>query len=520
MPPVWINIPMFPEPGQPHAFADRSAELRSLYMALVSAGNAVRAGDRHVHHKHVVYGYEGVGKSALILQVLKQIRGDVLPGDSGQRIDWPDNIPHPDDPHKWIVLRLSGKNHANIAALRDGIAGQIRQEQQEESLPTLDMVRTLHGQAHHRVPTALGQSFLHRLLRREKDLYDQVRSSLTELAETLDSFARWQGGVRRDVLRQYHDKGTERQASGRAGIKAGLTASVAGPLSAEGEAGLETAVDIIHKHGAGSHDHTEYERTWRIDAQMLTDALNKFFRSTREARLPTLLILDDFDEFASSQGPSVRQRAQVLDWLLGPFSQLQPTCLVVGLRAEYVHGDTRRQYVRTHVPALSRTNLVQVIEAWSEVQTPVMESASIGYLTGLGAQLMSDFDKLGEQHFDPAQTPVAMPFRVLQAVRRLSTQGADVTEPARELWRRYIRDSFSSHAVRALDGVARRMPKGDILDCAAGRPLARKPYDDVPQRDLDALAEDELLRPAMASDPNNHNIIIDPLAAYLRVARE
>jgi len=76
----WISIPSYAEPGRPHAFANREHQLAALYQRLVQAGNAVRDGHDAVHTKHVVFGYMGVGKSALILQALGMIRGDLQGG--------------------------------------------------------------------------------------------------------------------------------------------------------------------------------------------------------------------------------------------------------------------------------------------------------------------------------------------------------------------------------------------------------------------------------------------------------
>ena len=101
----WINIPMFADLDEPQVFVGRREELAVLYRGLVQAGNAVRQGRFGIHRKFVIHGYLGVGKSALIMETLRLLREG--PGDAqGQTAD----LPTPEDPERWLILRISGKH--------------------------------------------------------------------------------------------------------------------------------------------------------------------------------------------------------------------------------------------------------------------------------------------------------------------------------------------------------------------------------------------------------------------------
>src|SRR5262249_50232321 len=153
--------PSAAQPGQLHAFVNREEELGRLYTGMISAGNALAAGQEGGISRHfAVVGPKGVGKSALVLQALGMVRDEVV---AGQRLPLPPDLIQPVDRHRWLVLCLSGKH---VSAM-EGIADAIRRD----ILSILDDVREgIRSQAervldlpfyHHLFPTREGALFDH-----------------------------------------------------------------------------------------------------------------------------------------------------------------------------------------------------------------------------------------------------------------------------------------------------------------------------------------------------------------------
>lgn len=71
------------------------------------------------------------------------------------------------------------------------------------------------------------------------------------------------------------------------------------PESAEGEAALKLSGNYIREWTSMFKASATMERESIISADLVTDALNAFFKTTDKAGIPTILVLDDFDEFAS-----------------------------------------------------------------------------------------------------------------------------------------------------------------------------------------------------------------------------
>ena len=522
----WLDIPDAAQPGQRHAFADRELQLQGLYRALVEAGNAVRDGQIGVRHRHVVHGYKGVGKSALILQTLGLLRGELVIQGPGQHTDVDQaSLGKPRDVQRWLVFHLSGKHVSSIEALSEEIASGGRAALEEVTdkpadPAALDIARRIHQSANRQLEHAVELPFFHKHLHKEQSkLYDQVKEALGALVHTLNYVAAWRGSIRTDRLNQRHSELSEVQRVAQ--IRAELAArfGVSGGDSAA-RVGLDAAARLIHKHWAtlSSEMSSELERKWRVDARLVSEALNEFFQATDNAQLPTLLVLDDFDEFSSDIGTSHDQRAGVLRTILGPFQKLAPTCMVIGLRSEYLHEDIRRVFDETPVPAMSRAQFARVVEAWTEVQKPALASEHVSSLNALVRHLLAGFDHLPDSYdFDHQYTPIAVPFTLLRIVRHLASIGASTGTPPAKLLRRYVRDKLQLQAQRALGKLIARMPESDILDCAAALPLDPTPYDLRPI-ERRALERSGLWRPAIAADVEDDSIVIDPLAAYIKVA--
>ena len=254
------------------------------------------------------------------------------------------------------------------------------------------------------VPEALQLAPLHRLLRtRDAQLYAQVRAELRELATAIEQAAR---------------------------------------NSANAPAGANQAAD----------ERLASERHQRDEAHNLVEVLNRFFRTASLAGLPTLLVLDDFDDIASATEVSAAARARILAAVLSEFSQLAPTCLVLSLRSEFMIDTILRQYRRLYLAPLSRSDARTMLGIWAQTQRPALDAETTLRLQELGDRFLTAFDP---------DEPAVVPFRFLQLVAWIANnlliyhlQDAD---PEKMLWR-YFNSKYPLHAVRALRRVVQLMP--------------------------------------------------------------
>lgn len=466
----WINIPMIADTGEELAFVQRREELAVLYRGMVEAGNSLRAGRLGVHRKFVVHGYLGVGKSALVLQALRMIRepmsADGIAADLG--------LPPPEDPERWLILRVSGKHVFGLDGMVDSLRRNVLDD--ETAQPVVDelhpesrlaLYAEVHQQVASAVPDVLQLSPLHRLLRtRESQLYEQLRADLRELAKAIDH----------------------------------ITYQVATAETSESGAAASEGREAAH------------ERRERDEAHILVEVLNRFFRTASAAGLPTLLILDDFDDIAVASGASAERRARMLSSLLSEFTQLAPTCMVLTLRSEYMNDSVLRQYRRIYLPPLNRTDARIILGIWAQAQHPPLDAETTQRLQELGDRFLKSFD---------VEEPVVVPFRFLQLVTWLANnlliyQLQDADEEKMLL--RYFGSKYPLHAVRALRHVVELMPPEHIAACANASPLEGAPYAALTPHERLALERSSLLRPAVASDPTDPRLVLDPLCAFLRAA--
>lgn len=516
----WINIPLTAQPGQPHAFVNREDALAQLYLGLVEAGNAVRRGVPNVAHKVLVHGYMGVGKSALINQALGMLRGDLFPQPeqliSGQRIFVDPDLPRPEQPQRWIILRFSGKRISNIDALPEAIQRAVAEEQlgavRPEPVPAevlLSFVEDVGQGARRELSKALEVPMLDRLLRSgDTRTYSVVREQLSKLNEVIAWVKRWQGATQVNTQKVTVKIDNTRDIEGHLLGQVGKKPS---ELSSLEKASLSAAAHIIFKNSALTEETSQVEKKWLVSVQATVDMLNTFFRATDEAKLPTLLVLDDMDEFASTIGTSHAARAKVLSWIIGPILGLQPTCLVLALRQEYRHEDLVRSLVPIQVPPMRRSDSGSLIEAWGELQTPALPSGAVGRLKALAADLLRPF---------PDQDRCLVPARFLGVLvwltNRLRTQRKKAD--AASLLAQYLEESFGQSTLRAVSALIDQMSEDDVHRCVGAEPVESASYSltDRVRRDLEKAG---LLRPAMAGDPEDSNWVIDPLCGYLRAAQ-
>lgn len=464
----WINIPMVADTGEQQAFVQRREELAVLYRGLVEAGNSVRAGRLGIHRKFVVHGFLGVGKSALVLEALRRIRELPQGGPAGA-----DDLPVPEDPERWLILRVSGKHVFGLDGMLDSLRREVIEEGDatESAEPTpgprLGLYASVHQQVEQAAPGVLQLTPLHHLLRsRESRLYEQVRADLRDLAQAI-----------------------ERAASA-----------------------LPEPPPSSASTGATGESALQSERRQRDEAHLLVEALNRFFRTAAAAGLPTLLFLDDFDELAVPAAASPPARARMLQAVLSDFSQLAPTCLILTLRSEYMNEALLRQYRRIYLAPLSRADARTMLGIWAQAQRPALDGETTQRLQELGDRFLKEFEE---------DELVVVPFRFLQLVAWLANNlliyGLQDADEEKMLWR-YFSSKYPLHVVRALRRVMTLMPIEHVTSCANTSPLSHEPYAELAAYERLTLERAGLLRPAVASDPTDPRIVLDPLCAYLRTA--
>lgn len=371
----------------------------------------------------------------------------------------------------------------------------------------LSVFDDLGQEADRKTPGALRLSFMHRLLpTHDKRLYNEVRSALTTLVLMIDFVRTWQGSKLKETAER--NAQTESASDLEAHLEAHLQSKGVRANSPEGKAALRLSASYIRKWTSTFKASSTLERETVISADLVTEALNAFFATTDRAGIPTVVVLDDFDEFASDVGPSHRQRSRVLANVLGIFNQLAPTCLILGIRREYMHEDVFRQFQILHVPPMTREKAALALDAWGAVQMPPLAPYVARAFTAFGDRFLAAFEP---------DAPAVVPFRFLQMVTWIANNALGRDEPDRVRIERYIRSTYDGETFRAVKRLAGVMPPEHIALCAEAVPLDPKPYE-LTSPERRALEQDGLLRPAMAGDPEDERIVIDPLIAYLRVA--
>ncbi len=398
-----ITIPQYPQDGRPFALADRQDEVERLYRAVVGAGNPVLAGKASGRYRAVVSGYMGVGKSSVIFKVLEMIRsGDVVLEE--QAVAFSPDMPKPDSHERWLILRASGKQTPSVDAIADAL--------QKAMISTLDEVEQGAGR---QAPGMLEIKWYHHLFRRrEKKLFAEVQSALTTFSLMIDFVRAWQGSKLKETVERSSQ--TEVKTEIDSFLETQLRLRGGKPDSAEGKAAIELSGRYIRKVATVVKAGMTMEREVEISADLVTEALNAFFDSTERAGIPTILILDDFDEFASNVGPSHTERSRVLARVLGTFSQLRPSCLILGIREEYMHEDVFRQFITHPVPPLSRASAADALDAWARVQEPPLTVEQMRALREFGDRFL--------QRFAP-EARVVVPFRFLQMVSWIGNDALD-----------------------------------------------------------------------------------------------
>jgi Cdc6-like AAA superfamily ATPase len=488
------SIPLFPQAGRPFALADRQDEVEKLYAAVVAAGNPVLAHERSDRYRAVVSGYKGVGKSSVIYKVLEMIRSaDAI----AEGVTFSQDVPQPESRERWLILSASGKHVPSV----DAIAGAL----QKAMLSTLDDVEQ---EAERQAPGMVEIKWYHHLFRRrEKQLFAEVQSALMTFSLMIDFVRAWQGSKLKESVERSSQTDVSKEID--AFLEGQLKGRGVRPESAEGQATLRASGRYIRKVTAMAKASASMEREVVISADLVTEALNEFFDTTERAGLPTILVLDDFDEFASNVGPSHAERSRVLASVLGTFNQLRPSCLIIGVREEYAHEDLFRQFITHHVPAMTRAAGGEALDAWAAVQRPPLSVDATRAFRAFGDRFL--------QRFAPGAR-VVVPFRFLQMVSWIGNDAfhRGASDEDRILY--YFQSTFNGEVCRAIEHLAGLMPESDIQRSAEAVPLDPAPYKEMTSYEQRALVSAGLLRPAMAGDTEDERIVIDPLIAYFRAA--
>lgn len=491
----YFYVPSAAEPGQPLAFGDREALLRELYLAIAHAGSALRAGNRAVRHRQAVVGYMGVGKSALILRALEMLRAP--PAGGAVR-----------DPERWLIFYFSGKHYPNFEALTDGLA-KLRTEDapsERDGRPDtlLSLATEFALQAEPMVPQESAFSIFHRLLSREQKLHAAVREALSAMTSAISYVQLWRGAM----LSRQEERTVQADLSraSEAALEAEIKDLVSVPATAEGNAGLKLAASILSRHGTALKSTEKLEGRWRVSSEILVDVLNNFLDQCTRAGLPTVLVLDDLDEFTSASGDSHQGRAQVLSQVLGTFHGLRPTVLLYGLRKEYMDWDVFRTFSTLEIAPATPPEALIMARAWAEIQSPPIEGEALAVLLALAQTCLSVLDP---------REPGVVPFRFFRFLGWLYNRGELPTTPFSELLGQFLRSNHSYFANEALRKAAETMPDDDVLRCLTTSPVDPEPYA-LSEQEVEALTGDGLLRPALAGDPNSRAFILDPMAAWLR----
>jgi Cdc6-like AAA superfamily ATPase len=488
----WISIPQYPQLDQVFAFGDREEQVASLYRAIVDAGNAVVAGQLPTPVRYMLSGYKGVGKSSLLVQVLRMLRDP-----SASHLELPQGLPEPDESHRWLVIRVSGKLVRDSRDLADSL--------QRMMLSVLSDV----AQA---TEVAVGPAlklplFSSVLARQDKALFEKVRSALLAYTLTVDFVRAWRGAhlatsmsqsARRDVTKDIDTF-----------LKAQIEAKGVASESVEGRAALGLSAGFIGKWSQSFETKMSIEQEILVSADLAIEALNALFKITTEARLPTILAFDDVDELVSGFGNAHAERARALMLVLGFLGQVQPTCFVLALRQEYQHEDLGRYFRRMYVSPATRTAAGQMLDAWTRVQSVEWSDEMRAALRAAGDRFVAAFDP---------DAPVVIPAMLLQLAPRAVSNARDGESPRAQLLR-FLRMDYDGETARAVLRLAAALSTDDVQACAEATPLDPAPYNLTASERL-ALERSGLIRPAAAWFQQDPRVVLDPLIAYVRTAPE
>jgi Cdc6-like AAA superfamily ATPase len=467
-----LFIPRFPMPQHAATFADRKDLRARLVHEVATAGNAALAGDPGASYRAVVRGHRGVGKSALLLRVLQDLREGKGPGQTPILA-----------PERWVVLYLHGKMIGSPGAIANALAG-IRQEAQtaEEMDPLFDLFRDLlpdDSTLPKRAPRLV--ALVHELLGR-----DDSRRELV----VWEAWKRVNGLIRagiRGAGASLKELESNRSSKGSVSIAGEVGLPKVGKVS--GSASLERQDDL----------RTVYQSDEERSVLPVIQALNHFFESLRAVRMPTVVVVDDLEELVSGEGGNQDHRAPAVSALLGLFNRLRPTCLLFGMREEYVNEDISRQFDEVHVPLLSPVEMDEVVECWARSQHDDFGAADVAQVRALGRAL---FAGLADDE------RVITPDPYLQILASAFNAGFSPERGALAMLDSWLgeRQAVQLRRVQQISAALRALEL--VNNVAAGEPVEPPPLaDGLLMRDLQ---EAGLCRPHRAGRADDSRVVFNP----------
>jgi hypothetical protein len=515
--PRYINIPQYPQAGQPRALFDREQEIHELYRPMVQAGNAFCQGNASVRHRHLLRGYRGVGKSSVLVEALSLVRGEsarVAVDGRPLVVD----LPEPIDPERWLLLRVSGKAAPSFQlfgkALAEASVGDDSAVREPRRF-ALQIGPEIVREAQEQLPGVTQLSFFdRRLFSKDRALYDDVRTALDAVTLAIQYVEHWLGAVRAQSFQSAAKSDANSEAEAR--VEAELRGMVGASDRASAKTAASMAARIIVKKGLTIQAQQSLEQRRLVDVDVVVDAFNELFSATRKARLPTILAIDDLDDFTAEQSPSYEQRASMLNLVLGPLCELRPTCLIVALRSEYVHEEFTRKFSQTtNVPPMPVAAIHGVLEVWGRIQMPALAAADARTWVDI---LDPFFAQLGEGGSDAR---VLIPEAWLGLAQWLYNSERVCAEraSARLALGAFILSTQGEITRDAVLSLAELLDLDEARRCLRGEPLESTRLEPSAS-DRSDLERSGYLRPAMAGDPSDKRIIVHPLVGALALLGE
>lgn len=491
----YLHIPDSPHPSRPQGFANREDLLVRLTTNLIDVGNLVSSGRATGQLASlVVHGYKGVGKSSLIVESLRALRGELDFG-LGFRSDVSEEMfPPAQQRERWIILYLRGKSSRDIkdattnaqATLQASLASLFSSDQMVPELNRLPLPEL----------SLLGKLFKNVEHATREKLKTAIQAAVTALQQAREM----QGGVRGIKRGIQVQRASKSEAA--AGFNESFSVGVGGNRIG---ATVSGGIDDRYLNNADMEVTEEVRQELNFD--MFVDALNPFFTTCAELRIPTFLVLDDADELVTF-ADSHSRRAEFLRIILGTVGRLACTGLVLGLRNEYLQEDIFRNFTPYPVQPMTPKSALQALEAWMDLQSPPSTREQREVWLNVASTLLA-----GHSPEDPGVVPWSF-FSVLRSLDR----NRDLSgRSPRALVEMSIKNVYSASIVRLLLRLSERMPSEDRSACLAAEALDPEPYalKMTERRDLDQVG---LLRAAYPGNPDDPRIVLDPIVAWLAVA--
>lgn len=491
----YIHIPDSPHPSLPQGFANREELLLKLVTNLVEVGNLVSNGREPGRLSSlVVHGHKGVGKSSLIVEALRAIRGELDFGPGFRSRISKEMLPKAQQSERWVILYLRGKTSRDIKdattnaqiTLQSALTGMLSSDQM---IPELSKNKPQELDL-------LGRFFN----RTENSTREALRSAIQNTIIELQKARERQGGIRTTKEVQQTQKSSRSDAS--AGLRETFSVGQGGNRIA-----AAVNLEIEDKYLLNTNKDITEETRQEMNVDMFVDALNPFFTRCAELKIPTFLVLDDADELVTFADSHAR-RSEFLRIILGTVGRLNCTALVLGLRNEYLQEDVYRNFTTYPVQPLTPTAAFLALDAWLDLQHQPPSSEGRQLCQDVAHTLLS-----GHTQDEPNVVPWVF-FRVLQSVDRSRDLSG---HSARALLESSLKATYPSQTVRLLIRLSECMSEDDRNSCLSAEPLDPTPFA-LKMTERQDLEQKGLLSSAFPGNTQDIRIILNQIVAWLAVA--